>query len=424
MLSVIFLFMFGSCATNSNVTSTARLTEQTTVQSSASGETTISPSVTSTSSSNPTTSASSTTISQTTGPLTWRIVDAYPNLSFDQPLYFAVAKDGSHTAFIVERTGLIRIIADQPDVKDTQIFLDLRNLIDLNGQEKGLLGLAFHPDYLNNGFFYVNYTNRDSTIISRYLRSAGNPGSADPASGEVFLTFSQPYANHNGGQLNFGPDGFLYIAVGDGGSSGDPQNNAQNLSTLLGKILCIDIDHPGKDQLYSIPATNPFAGNTQGFREEIYAFGLRNPWRFSFDVNGTLWAADVGQNKMEEIDLIINGGNYGWSVMEGTLAYKSLPGIDQSGMISPIWEYDHSQGISITGGYVYAGDQIPALKGRYVYGDYGSGRIWSLWIDGNRQVHNELLLDTDLKISSFGIDALGELRIVDLRGKIYLLQAD
>ena len=313
---------------------------------------------------------------------------------------------------------------DSADTKDASVFLDLRDRIDAGGNEKGLLGLAFHPDYKNNGYLYVNYTTADSTVIARYTRSPDNPMTADPASEEVLLTFKQPYSNHNGGQLAFGPDGYLYIGTGDGGSGGDPQNNAQNTASYLGKILRIDVDRPSNGKTYGIPADNPYAGNTQGNVEEIYAVGMRNPWRFSFDQNGILWVGDVGQDTMEEIDQVKNGGNYGWSVMEGTLTYKDVPGADTAAMIPPIWEYKHNgQDECITGGYVYASDKLPDLKGRYIYGDYVSGRIWALWPDASGKVQNQELLQTGLNISSFGLDADGDLLIVDLAGKLYRLAA-
>jgi glucose/arabinose dehydrogenase len=351
----------------------------------------------------------------------FKLVQAYPALSFDNPVYFAVAGDNSQDCYVVEQTGRIRVFPDLPGTSKTSVFLDLRSRVEYGG-EKGLLGLAFHPDYQHNGYLYVNYTNRTNTVIARYTRRTDNPREADPASEQIILTFPQPYANHNGGQLAFGPDGNLYIAVGDGGSAGDPKNNAQNPATLLGKILRIDVDHPGNGKPYGIPADNPYAANGQGYREEIFALGLRNPWRFSFDQRGQLWAADVGQDSREEIDLVEKGKNYGWSAMEGTRAYKNIPGVNKDGLVPPLWEYGRSQGRCVTGGYVYGSDLLPQLKGKYIYGDYASGRIWALWIDGNRQVHNQELLDTNLRISSFGMDANGDLRIVDLSGKLYRLQ--
>ena len=284
-----------------------------------------------------------------------------------------------------------------------------------------MLGLAFHPGYSQNGIFFVDYTDKNGTVIARYERSAVDEMQADPASAQIILTIEQPYKNHNGGQLEFGPDGYLYIAMGDGGSRGDPLNNAQNLFSPLGKILRIDVDNQTADVQYAIPADNPFAGNTDSYREEIYAYGLRNPWRFSFDEQGRLWVADVGQNKIEELDLVENGGNYGWSIMEGTSSYKDAGDIDTSSFIPPIWEYSHDASECITGGYVFASDNIPDLVGRYIYGDFESGIIWALWFDEDGQVQNEELIDTKLLISSFGIDAGGDLRIIDLNGKIYRL---
>ncbi len=350
------------------------------------------------------------------------IVQAYPALTFEKPLYFIVAGDGTQDCFVVEQSGRIRIFTDRSDAANSAVFLDIRDRIDSTAGEKGLLGLAFDPGYKNNGILYVNYTNQKNTVISRFTRRKDNPREADPASEQVLLTFAQPYDNHNGGQLAFGPDGLLYIATGDGGSGGDPQNNAQNLTSLLGKILRIDVNHPASGKAYGIPADNPYAGNSKGYKEEIYALGLRNPWRFSFDAQGTLWAGDVGQGSREEIDLIQKGRNYGWSAMEGTIEYKSIPGVDKNALMPPVFEYKRDQGTCITGGYVYDSDRIPDLKGRYIYGDYVSGRIWALWIDQDKKVHNSELLDTGLNISSFGIDAQGDIRIVDLAGKVYRLQ--
>ncbi|MHB1314517.1 MAG: PQQ-dependent sugar dehydrogenase [Christensenellales bacterium] len=350
------------------------------------------------------------------------LAEAYPALSFEKPLYFAVAGDSSQDCYVVEQTGRIRVFKDRSDTADIYTFLDLSDRVDLGGNEKGLLGLAFHPDYQQNGYLYVNYTNQNSTVIARYTRRSDNPREADPASEQILLSFPQPYENHNGGQLDFGPDGYLYIATGDGGSGGDPQNNGQNPDSLLGKILRIDVDHPGNGKLYGIPADNPYSGNGQGYQEEIYALGLRNPWRFSFDERGSLWVADVGQSSREEIDLVEKGRNYGWNVMEGTLDFKSNPGVNKGELMPPVWEYNRDQGACVTGGYVYGSGLIPDLKGKYIYGDFVSGRIWALWIDDSKQVHNQELLDTNLHISSFGIDANGDLRIVDLSGKLYRLQ--
>jgi glucose/arabinose dehydrogenase len=283
-----------------------------------------------------------------------------------------------------------------------------------------LLGLAFHPDYKNNGLFYVNYTDQNSTVIARYQVDRDQPNRAVAGSGEPILSFTQPYNNHNGGKIEFGPDGYLYIATGDGGSAGDPQNNAQNLGSLLGKILRIDVDNPDNGRAYGIPGDNPFAGNKQSYREEIYAYGLRNPWKFSFDSErGWLWAADVGQNRVEEINLIVKGGNYGWNRMEGSQGYPRPEQYDGEGLVFPVWEYKHPVGNSVTGGYAYYGDGIPALKGAYIYGDFGTGAIWALWLNDDQTPNNQLLLETNLQISSFGVDWDNELYVVDYKGKIY-----
>ncbi len=286
----------------------------------------------------------------------------------------------------------------------------------------GLLGLAFHPNYENNGYFYVNYTKASPvrrTLIVRFKVSSTNPDSADRSSSKILMEIVQPYSNHNGGQLAFGPDGYLYIALGDGGSGGDPENNAQNRSSLLGKLLRIDVDQTQGSLNYSIPSDNPFANDIQGFKKEIYAYGLRNPWRFSFDfTTGNLWCADVGQNTWEEINLIINGGNYGWRCYEGNHSYN-LNGCSGSDYIPPIWEYSHSEGISITGGYVYRGPNLPELFGKYIYADYGTRKIWALTYDGVNAATNQLLATASSTITSFGVDMNNELYICSFDGKIY-----
>ncbi|KNZ41311.1 glucose sorbosone dehydrogenase [Acetobacterium bakii] len=355
-------------------------------------------------------------------PLNYSLVPAYPNLSFEQPLYATGAGDNSNRIFVVERTGKIKVFPDNTAVEAAEVFLDLSDRIDTGGSEKGLLGLAFHPNFVENHYFYVNYTNENSSVIARYSLDPNNEGVADPSSEVVLLSFSQPYPNHNGGQLAFGPDGYLYIATGDGGSAGDPQNNAQNPGVLLGKILRIDVDQPQNDTPYGIPSDNPFYNNSEGYAPEIYALGLRNPWRFSFDpCRELLIAADVGQGKREEIDIIENGGNFGWNLMEGSLDYAPNPDVNKDTLTMPVWEYDRAQGQSITGGYVYYGNENPSLVGTYVYGDFGSGKIWGLWLDQNRSPHNYELLDTDLSISSFGLDDQNELLIVDYQGRLYKL---
>jgi glucose/arabinose dehydrogenase len=259
-------------------------------------------------------------------------------LSFSRPVDLQDPGDGSGRLFIVEQAGVILVFQNSPGASSAEVFLDIRPLVDNAGNEEGLLGLAFHPDYGDNGLFFVNYTasGPDCTVIARYRPDPRDTWRADPDSAQEILSFEQPFSNHNGGQLAFGPDGYLYIAVGDGGSGGDPLGHAQNRSTLLGSLLRIDVDSPSGGRPYGIPPDNPFAGNTQGWREEIFAYGLRNPWRFSFDPpTGRLWAADVGQNAYEKIDLIVSGGNYGWNLMEGNHCYletncdpqRAAPGI-------------------------------------------------------------------------------------------------
>ena len=351
------------------------------------------------------------------------IQDAFPGLKFKRPLDFQNAGDGSGRVFVVEQGGRIYVIETTPGVKD-ELFLDISNRIDNSGNEMGLLGLAFHPYFKENGLFFVNYTNSTSTVISKFKTDPSNPNRADPSSEEIILTFTQPYSNHNGGQLAFSPnDGYLYIGVGDGGSEGDPNGNGQNCSTLLGKILRIDINKKDPGLNYGIPPDNPFVNNSQGKREEIYAYGLRNPWRFSFDPqSGRLWAADVGQDRVEEIDLINKGKNYGWNIMEGSLCYNPSSGCNTSGLELPVYEYRHPLGDAVTGGYVYSGQKLPVLHGAYIYGDYGTGLIWGLWYEEGNKLQNFTLANTKLNISSFGIDENNELYLTAFDGKIYNLK--
>ncbi len=352
------------------------------------------------------------------------VLEAFPNLSFTRPVDFQHAGDNSDRIFVVEQRGVISVFQNDATSSQKSSFLNIEGQVDDDGNEEGLLGLAFHPDYESNGYFYVNYTasNPNRTVISRFTVSSSNPNQADAGSELVLLEYDQPYSNHNGGQVSFGPDGYLYIAVGDGGSGGDPQGNGQNLKTLLGSILRIDVDQTSGTSNYSIPEDNPFANNSDGFRGEIYAYGLRNPWRFSFDsANGQLWTGDVGQNKYEEVDIITNGGNYGWNTMEGFHCFKP-DDCNKEGLELPIWEYDHTQGdISITGGFVYRGTALKELVGLYIYADYVSGRIWSL--DGSDPANpvNTELLNADFPISSFGIDQNQELYICGFDDKIYKL---
>jgi len=311
-----------------------------------------------------------------------------------------VTNAGDDRLFILQQRGLISVFADG----QLQTFLDLTNLLTSKGNEQGLLGLAFHPDYANNGLFYVNYTNTDGdTVVARYKVSSDNPNAADPNSAQILFTVDQPYANHNGGNLVFGAGDLLYIGMGDGGDQGDPHGNGQNPDARLGKMLRLHVD-----------ANDP--------QPEIWAMGLRNPWRFSFDsVTGDLFIGDVGQNKWEEIDQVASadldqaGPNFGWNILEGTHRYATTG--DPAGLTGPIAEYAHGDdGCSVTGGYVYRGAALPALQGNYFFADYCSGKIWSLTPNANGQWDEALFMDTDLGISSFGLDKDGELYVADLNG--------
>lgn len=350
---------------------------------------------------------------------TFSLEEAFPNLSFSNPVDLQSPRDGTNRLFVVEQQGRIIVFENNPNTTIKKIFLDITDRVSWGG-EMGLLGLTFHPQFSSNGYFYVNYTanNPRRTIVSRFQVSSSNPDSADKNSELILLTFNQPYSNHNGGCLAFGPDGYLYIATGDGGSAGDPQNNAQNITNLLGKILRIDVNSQQPPLNYSIPPDNPFANHPNpDVRKEIYAYGLRNPWRFSFDpVTNKLWCADVGQYDWEEIDLIENGGNYGWRCYEGNHPYN-LSGCNGN-YTFPVYEYSHIEGISITGGYVYRGNQFPEFTGKYIYGDFGSKKIWGLTYDGST-TSNELLAICPQAISSFGVDDQNEIYAVGYEGRIY-----
>ena len=345
-----------------------------------------------------------------------------------EPVGLENAGDGSGRLFILEQTGSIRVLQngnllDQP-------FLDLRNRSGSSGSEQGLLGLAFHPNFAENGFFYVNYIDlQGDTVIARYQVSETDPNSAQPGSETPLLRIDQPYANHNGGSVVFGPDGYLYLGLGDGGSAGDPQGNGQSLATLLGKILRIDVDGGSP---YLIPPDNPYAEG--GGRAEIWAYGLRNPWRIAFDrMTGDLFIGDVGQNQWEEIDLISasqvaqveakgQAFNFGWSYYEGSHLFSSEPppGVE---IIPPITEYSHQFGCSVTGGQVYRGNLLPAWRGIYLFGDYCTGRVWGLWRDAQGTWQQQGLFENMGRITSFGEDEQGEIYLVDHGGIIYRLAA-
>ncbi|GGN00033.1 glucose dehydrogenase [Dyadobacter beijingensis] len=335
--------------------------------------------------------------------------DVFPALTFSQPVDLVQAPGDSSHFFVVEQGGAIKVFSNAANVSTSATFLDIKSKVRAGG-ERGLLGVAFHPDFKTNGYFFVNYTAGTplKSVIARYKATSATQ--ADASSEAVLLTFNQPYDNHNGGSMQFGKDGLLYIATGDGGSGGDPQNNAQNLKSHLGKILRVDVNGTTKGN-YSIPADNPYATGTTGNLPEIYAYGLRNPWRISFDTGSDkLFAGDVGQNEREEIDIIVKGGNYGWRLKEGIDCYNPSSNCNADGLIDPVHDYNQDNGDrSITGGYVYRGTALPELAGKYIYGDYISGRIWALELDGNTRKSNTLIMEGKGAISSFGQDIKGEI---------------
>ncbi len=337
-----------------------------------------------------------------------RLQRVYPALAFERLTGLYQAPDDSDRWYATEQRGRVLVFDDRPDEAQATVFLDITDKVTTGGNEEGLLGLAFAPDFRSSRVFYVYYSapNPRRSVISRF--AAATPGAADRASETVILEVGQPFSNHNGGQIAFGPDGFLYVGLGDGGSGRDPMGNGQNLGVLLGKLLRIDPSAAGGGRPYRVPVDNPFAGQA-GARDEIYAYGLRNPWRFSWDSEtGTLWLGDVGQNAWEEIDVIEKGGNYGWAIME---ASRCLPGTScmPTGIL-PVFEYPTSRpNCSVTGGFVYRGEAIAALRGAYVLSDYCSGIIWGLRYDGSRVTEERELIDSSIQISSFAVDHRGEI---------------
>ena len=342
----------------------------------------------------------------------------------DQPVFVTAAPGDDRRLFVVEQGGFVRVVRDGDLLAEP--FLDLTGLV-LSGGERGLLGLAFHPAYTFNGWFFVNYTDTaGDTRIVRFTASQDRDR-ADPGSGLEILSVDQPQPNHNGGMLAFGPgDGRLYIGLGDGGGAGDPGNHGQNPGTLLGSMLRIDVEQSRPSERYRIPAGNPFVG-VQGVRPETWAFGLRNPWRFSFDVaTGDLYIADVGQNAWEEVSVqpgsTAGGQNYGWPVMEGNRCYRPAPGCNTTGLVRPVHTYGRDDGCAITGGYVYRGSAIPVLQGRYLFADLCGGWIRSFLLEGGvaTDVRNHAAeLDAGGSIVSFGRDNRGELYVVTYDGDVF-----
>ena len=340
-----------------------------------------------------------------------RAVPAFSQRAFERPVW--VGNDGVHRdrLYVLEQPGRILLVENPSDAAKADVFLDIRPEVRMRHNEEGLLAIAFHPKFESNSSLYVAYSasNPRRNVLSRFLVSKDNPRVADPDSEKVILEVEQPYGNHNGATLIFGPDGMLYHSLGDGGLANDPHDNGQNLSSLLGKILRLDVDREEGGRAYAVPKDNPFIGR-EGARPEIWAWGLRNVWRMSFDrATGELWAGDVGQNAYEEIDLITRGGNYGWRIREGF--HPFIEAEHDEPLIDPVIEYGRRDGGSVTGGHVYRGKAMPLLVGVYVYADYMSGKVWGLrYADGKVLVNREVIQsDRTLYVTSFGEDLDGEL---------------
>ena len=342
----------------------------------------------------------------------------FPGVSFDRMVYLTHPAGIPDRLYLVLQPGRIMVFDNVPNPSSPEIFLDIRNKVSDRGNEEGLLGLAFDPDYRNNGYFYVYYSASSPrrSVIARYHAPPGKE-SVEPSTEKIIMEIGQPFSNHNGGQVTFGPDGYLYVGLGDGGSGGDPRGHGQDLRTLLGTILRIDVSALDETGAYAVPPDNPFVV-VQGARPEIWAYGLRNPWRFSFDrETGDLWTGDVGQNRLEEIDIIRPGLNYGWNIMEGTSCFRTA-GCSREGLEPPVAEYGRDGGCSVTGGYVYRGPRLPSLVGAYLYGDFCTGNIWALRHDGSRVTQQALIADTDLQISSFAEGPGGEVYVLSFTGEI------
>jgi quinoprotein glucose dehydrogenase len=360
-----------------------------------------------------------------TKPLALKGERAFPNLRFRMPVLFTNAGDGSNRIFVGDQWGEIHVFPNDQKVKKTTKFLDFAKKVVYKPKqnEEGFLGLAFHPKYKTNGQFFVYYTTRDApqtSVISRFRVSKDDPNKADPDSEQELMRIKQPFWNHNGGTIVFGPEGYLYVALGDGGSAKDPKGNGQNLGTILGTILRIDVDHHDQGKAYAVPKDNPFVGK-KGAQPEIFAYGLRNPWRIAFDrKTGDLWCGEVGQDLWEEINIITKGGNYGWNRREAKHKFGPKGAEASDEFIEPIWEYDHKTGKSITGGHVHRGKRLPQLEGGYLYADYVSGKIWALWYDQKtgQVTANRPIQDKKLPIITFGEDEQGNTYFTDYFGMI------
>jgi quinoprotein glucose dehydrogenase len=369
-------------------------------------------------------------------PLPLKVERAFPNLRLERPIVITHPGDGTDRLFIVSQLGKVLVMPNDQNVTEPAVFLDISERVVFNPKEneEGLLGLAVHPKYKQNGEFFLYYTTTDAphtSVVSRFRVSKDDPNKADADFEEELLRIPQPFWNHNGGGLAFGPDGMLYIALGDGGKADDPFGNGQNLGTLLGSILRIDVDHKDEGQAYAIPKDNPFVGKA-GARGEIWAYGIRNVWGISFDrKTGALWVGEVGQNLWEEVNIIVKGGNYGWNVREAFHKFKpkgTTPEEDaepHEGMLDPIWEYHHDVGKSVTGGYVYRGSRLKELIGKYLCADYVSNGIWALDYDYGKQqlagVHS-IPEPMNLPVICFGEDRDGEVYFTTDFGMLYWFQ--
>ncbi|MCH2611035.1 MAG: PQQ-dependent sugar dehydrogenase [Pirellulales bacterium] len=350
------------------------------------------------------------------------IVQAFPELRIARPIVVTHANDGSNRLFVASQIGKIYCFENKADVSEPNLYLDIEESVRYidKENEEGLLGFAIHPDYKKNGQFFLFYTTTDEphvSVISRFNVSSTDPSKADPDSEVELMRIPQPFWNHNGGTLAFGHDGYLYIALGDGGKANDPFKNGQNLATLNGSILRIDVDKKSKDHNYAIPADNPFVGLKEA-RPEIYAYGFRNVWRLSFDrKTGALYAADVGQNIWEEINIVVKGGNYGWNLREAKHKFGDNGSEASDKLIDPIFEYHHDVGKSITGGHVYRGSAVPSLKGMYMYADYVSGKVWALeHTPSGKILGNHEIKSMNLPIITFGEDEQGEVYLTTQLG--------
>jgi glucose/arabinose dehydrogenase len=361
-------------------------------------------------------------------PLGVEAVRAFPNLEFNRPVLLTHAGNGTNRVFVPSQLGAVHVFPNREDVARTEIFLDLSKKVVYKDteNEEGFLGMAFHPQFKQNGEFFIYYTTTDAphtSVISRFRVSKDNPNRADPPYEEELLRIPQPFWNHNGGTLVFGPDGYLYIGLGDGGSANDPMGHGQNLGTLLGSVLRIDVDHRDSGKNYAIPKDNPFVGR-RGAQPEIWCYGVRNIWRLSFDrETGVCWAADVGQDLWEEINLLVAGGNYGWNLREGMHPFvrSPRPSGPRKDLIEPIFEYHHDIGKSITGGHVYRGKQVPQLAGHYLYADYVTGKLWGLKYDmaKKRVLSNRPIAGNVMPVMSFGEDEVGEVYYTTTQGWLH-----